>query len=56
MVKRGKNITRIPKIEFGNNSIEYKKEIKYLGLIIDRNFSRNFHLNYLKNKVYRIFL
>lgn len=51
MIKKGKNITHIPTIKFQNGKFAYKKEIKYLGLIFDCNFSWTPHLNYLKNKV-----
>lgn len=50
MIKKVKNISHFPKIEFGNKSIKYKNEIKYLELIIDCNFTWNPHINYFKEK------
>lgn len=55
MIKRGEIFTHFPKIEFDKKNIKYKNEIKYLGLIFDRNLSWNAHINYLKDKIYKLY-
>lgn len=48
MIKYGKNITHIPRIKIGGEIIKYSNGIKYLGIIIDKNFSFYTSFKYLK--------
>ncbi|GBN51416.1 hypothetical protein AVEN_170423-1 [Araneus ventricosus] len=54
MFKHRKNITHIPTIKLLSKRIQYIKELKYLGLTFDPNFSWMPHLNKLKEKITKL--
>lgn len=56
MLKCGKNISHIPRIKIGNEYIKYCSEIKYLGIIIDKNFNFILHLNSLIIKLVKLYI
>lgn len=47
----GKKVTRVPPIRLGGSSLSYTEELKYLGIILDRNLSWLPHLDYIREKV-----
>ncbi|GBM28418.1 RNA-directed DNA polymerase from mobile element jockey [Araneus ventricosus] len=44
-----------PEIKIYNTPVPWKKEIKYLGVILDRNLTFRPHLNHIKNKYNKAF-
>lgn len=53
MIKHGKQITHFPTIKFMGENIKYRKYIKYLGLMIDNNWTWINHINYTSDKTYK---
>lgn len=51
MMNRRKKITHFPRMNIGRANIKYQNELKYLGIIIDKNFPFLPHVNYLQTKV-----
>lgn len=47
---KGKRITIPPPINLNNNNIEYKKEVKYLGIILQKNLKWNSHIQNISIK------
>lgn len=54
MLKKSKNTTHIPVIKFVDDSIKYTKELKFLGLVFDRNHSWFLHVNHLSDKITKL--
>ncbi|GBL77103.1 hypothetical protein AVEN_12745-1 [Araneus ventricosus] len=54
MFKHRNNNTHIPTIKLLSKRIQYSKELKYLGLAFDPNFSWMPHLNKLKEKITKL--
>lgn len=54
MITHGKNATHIPRIKIGINSIKHKREIKYLGVMVDKNMTWIPHVNYINDKMVKI--
>lgn len=48
------NLMYIPVIKFGDSSIKCSKELKYLALTFARNYSWIPHVNYIKDKTYKL--
>ena len=42
------------RVKIGDENIEYKKSLKFLGLIIDENLNWHDHIHYTKNKISKI--
>ena len=43
---------KLPKFQINNYNIERSPSVKFLGVLLDENFSRKDHIKYTKNKIY----
>lgn len=55
LVLKGKLMRRYPSITLSGKTVSFTKEILYLGVILDENFTFLPHIKYVGNKAKRLF-